>query len=262
MIKIAGMTRIRNEEYIIQDTLDHYAKFCNHGIFVYDDCSTDSTPDICEAHPAVVDVMRNEKWDTTITGRWKAEGSHRQIIHGRTRATKPDWIWYFDADERVEFDFENFDYDSWDCVILKLFDFYITPEDVDKHWSERKWIGPEYRNIPMFFRNVPELFFSNRAPKMPPTWRMFRDGYVKHYSKAISVEHWNETCEYYTTYFDEPYKSKWELRKGRAVHDGVSDFGNPLVRWEDKEKFGFVLSNKDRLREQLGITQSGLAIQW
>jgi len=30
-MKIAGITRIRNEEAIIDDTINHFADYCNHG---------------------------------------------------------------------------------------------------------------------------------------------------------------------------------------------------------------------------------------
>lgn len=65
-------------------------------------------------------------------------------------------------------------------------------------------------------------------------------GYVRHYGKAISVEEWEKTCDYYGKHFPQ-YSEKWEKRKGKAVHNGVSDFGNKLISWKEKEQKGFLL---------------------
>ena len=37
---------------------------------------------------------------------------------------------------------------------MKLYDFHITAEDVDRRYDERRWMGPEYRTILMAFRNA------------------------------------------------------------------------------------------------------------
>lgn len=244
-VKIAGLTRIRNEESIILDTLNHYAKFCTDGIYIYDDCSTDNTYDICRQHQAVISILHSQTWDSIPGNRPYIEGIQRREVHKEIKKHSAEWIFCFDADERVEFDFVNFDYNSYDYVSFQLFDYYITPEDINKQWYERKWIGPEYRRIPMLFREHADLLFSPgicRIPRIPSDYRIYHGGFVKHYGKAISVEHWEEKCKYYTEHFDEPYKSKWEKRKGNAIHKGLSDFGLPLIKWEDKEKHGMDLS--------------------
>ena len=58
-MKIIGMTRIRNEQLIIKDTINHLASFCNE-IYVYDDHSTDDTYKICVNHPKVTKVIRGK----------------------------------------------------------------------------------------------------------------------------------------------------------------------------------------------------------
>ncbi len=63
-IKIYGLIRVRNEEHIIIETLNHMQQFCTGGIFVYDDCSTDATASICESHKSVLKIVRGQEWDS------------------------------------------------------------------------------------------------------------------------------------------------------------------------------------------------------
>jgi glycosyltransferase involved in cell wall biosynthesis len=141
-MKIVGITKIRNEQDIIKDTLNHFAQFCNAGIYIYDDVSTDNTVEICKTHPAVKDVILGKTWNPN---RFEAEWQTKQAVLKRAQQDNPDWIIYFDADERIEFDFSTHYLKDYDAVMMKLFDFYITKEDVDKSYKERKWLGCEYR---------------------------------------------------------------------------------------------------------------------
>jgi hypothetical protein len=155
-----------------------------------------------------------------------------------------------DADERIEF--------PWDILSsvpavgmkeigyrLKLFDYYITPEDVELHYTQRRYLGPEYRNILMIFRNLPTLDYSSpdqREVHLRHPGKVRNVGYVKHYGKAISLRQWNETCEYYGTYFPK-YSAKWNARRGKAVHK-VSSFGNKLITWDQKDEKGILLTKE------------------
>lgn len=234
---VYGITRIRNEEAIIQDTLDYYSQYCD-GIYVYDDCSTDQTLEIVKSHLAVKGIIEGKEWDTDRT---RAEYITRQAILELAQKDNPEWLIYFDADERIEF--PDIDLTNIDGISMKLFDYYITEEDRDKNYNERKWLGPEYRDILMMFRNTPDVKYhlpDQREATLAPNSRIINTGYVKHYGKAISIEEWEKTCEYYSKNFPEPYKTKWENRKGKAIHT-KSDFGNELITWEQKEDYGFPL---------------------
>lgn len=233
---VAGITKVRNESLIIQDTLDHYAEICD-ALYVYDDYSTDDTPDICEAHPAVARIVRGLSLDTS---RERAEHRNRQFALAAAQKDDPDWILCFDADERVEMP------DGWedyDAIKMKLFDYYITEEDVDLRYTERKWIGPEYRQILMMYRNRKTMRFQypdQREMQLRGNIKILRDGYVKHYGKAISVEDWERTCDYYAEW--PKYAKKWKNRRGKAVHS-KSDFGRPLILWEEKDLYGVRLTS-------------------
>jgi len=235
---IIGLTRVRNEAAIIKDTLDHFGQWCDQ-IFVYDDASTDDTVEICEAHDKVAGIILGTVWSSD---RLNAEHLHRQeLLQFARKQSTPDWFIYFDADERIDWDFTG--YEDYDAVRMKLFDFYITESDKDKPYSERQYLGPEYRQIIFMFRNRPDAGYwmpdQREVAFMEPV-KILEAGFVKHYGKAISVEEWEKACDYYWRYFPEPYKTKWLLRKGKAVHTR-SDFHRPLITWDEKESKGVPL---------------------
>jgi hypothetical protein len=62
---------------------------------------------------------------------------------------------------------------------------------------------------------------------------LLTDFYCQHYGKSLSLDHWEETCDYYIKHFPfETYGRKWLSRKGRAIHT-QSDFMQPLYEWGD-----------------------------
>lgn len=244
-MSIMGLTRIRNEELILPETLDHFAAFCDAGILVYDDCSDDGSVELCRAHPAVTGVLEGDVWSPD---RVNENTRHRHLLLEEGRKHNPDWFLLFDADERIEWDFK--DYDDYDSVVMKLYDFYITPEDADVVGTDRKWLGPEYRQIVMMFRNLPYMRYHYRGQRIIDGYRrpLFA-GYVKHYGKAISVEEWEKTCDYYIN-FPEPFRSKWQARKGKAVHvDMKSDFDRPLITWDEREGKGVEIDKLPKYRD-------------
>ena len=243
-MKIIGLLMFRNEESILKDTLDHMAGFCDE-VIVYDDASTDGSYSICENHPIVKTFSSSLKWDPN---REHAENRNRNALLGKAiqYANDLDWFVYMDADERIEFDWSLLKNPRFYCdaVRMKLFDFYISPDDVDLKYSERKWCGPEFRKIIFAFRafasseGFPNPF--QREPNLPMYSRVFEAGYVKHYGKGLSVEDWEKKCDFYSKYAPR-YAAKWERRKGKAVHTH-SSFGMPLIKWEEKEEKGVLLT--------------------
>lgn len=227
--KVIGITRVRNEESIMKDTLDHMATFCSE-VMVYDDSSTDRTVEICKNHHIVTKVIEGEEWDLD---RERAEHENRQAVYLEARKVGDDndWIVYMDADERIEFNWDNLICADFDCVKMRLFDFYITAEDVHLPYTERTKMGVEYRDINFAFRlgKTDGYSYPDQRECTVRTRKVLHSGYVRHYGKAISVEQWEDTCEYYATCFPR-YASKWEARKGKAIHT-VSDFGNELITW-------------------------------
>ena len=130
---LIGITRVRNEALILQDTLDYVGKNVD-AIVAYDDASTDRTLEILGEHPKVALVVTNRSWEADIEARRIAEGRHRGLLLQTAREhLQFDWIFCFDPDERVTGDLRGFiqgahssDYDG---VRIQLFDAYMTPGD-------------------------------------------------------------------------------------------------------------------------------------
>lgn len=242
MPKIIAITRIRNEEEIIKDTLDHVSQFVDN-IYVYDDCSTDKTVDICLKHDKVNAVIYRRKWETDPVARNKAEGDYRQKAYERAFYEGAEWIFCFDADEFADFDGIDLT-GGVDAYRMRLYDFYITEADKDLQWKDRQFMGPEYRDILMLFRAHPDVVFRQREPRIPSHYKIAQAGSVKHYGKAISIEEWGKTCDYYVKYRGgdllPQFTNKWKARKGKAIHTR-SDFGAELITWQERHEKGFPL---------------------
>jgi glycosyltransferase involved in cell wall biosynthesis len=240
--RLVAMTRIRNEALILPDTLDHLATQVD-AIVAYDDASTDDTVNILRRHPKVALIVANQSWEADADARKRAEGRHRGLLLDIARAELPhDWMFCFDPDERVTGNVRAFvaslEADSSDAVRVQLFDAYMTPEDCAPYRSDlpllnfRRFYGPEQRNILMLWRNRPDIHFAEGDGRTPRGMTGVKiDLYCQHYGKSLSIEHWEETCDYYIRHFPyETYGKKWEERKGKAVHTR-SDFGRPLYEW-------------------------------
>lgn len=225
---IVGITRVRNEALIIEDTLEHALKRVDR-VYLYDDASTDLTAEIASDYDRVF-VTRGSDWRAD---RKAEETRHRALLLSFAR--KADWCWCFDADERLDGDWPDMTADGYK---FQLFDGYLT-EDMQEPYKggdlaalPRMW-GPERRDILMLFRPGKARFqgLDRREPHV--TGRVeLAETRVRHYGKCLSVQHWDETCDYYANNWPEPYKSKWAARRGKAIHT-VSDFGRPLAAWDD-----------------------------
>ena len=242
---LVAMTRVRNEALILPDTLDYLGNQVD-AIIAYDDASTDRTVDILREHPKVALVIANQSWEQDVAARKKAEGRHRGLLLDIARAELPhDWMLCFDPDERVAGNLRDFvsglNGDDCDAVRVRLFDAYMTPEDHAPYRSDlalldfRRFYGPEERDILMLWRNRPEIGFAEGHGRTPGGMRHVKtDLYCQHYGKSLSVEHWEETCDYYIRHFPfETYGKKWTERKGKAIHT-ASDFDRPLYPWGDE----------------------------
>ncbi|BAQ18443.1 glycosyltransferase family 2 protein [Methyloceanibacter caenitepidi] len=239
--QLVAMTRVRNEALILPDTLDYLASHVD-AVIAYDDASTDETVDLLRAHPKVALIVANQAWERDVDARKRAEGRHRGLLLEMARTQLPhDWMFCFDPDERVTGDVRAYLRGlgpDVDALRVRLFDAYMTAEDQAPYSSDRalmdfrRFYGPEQRDILMFWRNREAIGFAEGDGRTPRGMTSVKtDLYCQHYGKSLSVDHWEETCDYYLRHFPyETYGAKWEARKGRAIHT-VSDFGNPLHEW-------------------------------
>ena len=238
--KIVGLIRMRNEELVLQDTLDSFSNIVD-GIIIYDDASTDSSVSIASSHKNVLHVIENKEWRSD---RATEETRHRQELLEYAKKYSPKWLFYSDCDERFEGDIRKYllssHSDNVDGIRIKLFDAYMTKEDRDAYvtgelYNFRKYFGPERRDILMIWRNKSEVKFEGldkREPKVKGD--IITKFYCQHYGKSLSEDHWEETCEYYSKNFPK-YAEKWEKRKGKAIHE-KSDFDRKLYSWKNVKK--------------------------
>jgi len=239
---LIGITRVRNEALILQDTLDHVSSHVDV-ILAYDDASTDATRAILRNHPKVALVITNDHWEGGSQARLAAETRHRGLLLEAVRQRlHSDWIYCFDADERIVGGLRDFlgNVTASECggVRVQLFDAYLTPDDhtpvlhSERLLHRRRCFGSERRDILMLWRNLPQVCFLGLDAREPTgVDRIVTHFRCQHYGKAISVEQWEATCDYYATHFPhDSYGRKWLERKGRAIHT-MSDFGRPLQEW-------------------------------
>ncbi|MGP1373247.1 MAG: glycosyltransferase family 2 protein [Almyronema sp.] len=242
-LTICGLLRVRNEELILQDTLDHLSEFCD-GLICYDDASTDKTFEILMSHQSVVEVIQNLKWLAEPTQRIERETLDRKTLLDRAEFYKPSWLFYADADERFFGNIKDFLFSAEalkvDGIRIQLFDAYITLDDQAPFCQGkqlknfRTFFGPERRDILMIWRNSDNFRYEGldaREPKYDLKMNIITKFYCQHYGKSLSIDHWEETCQYYINHFPfVPYGKKWTERQGKAIHSS-SDFGRPLYQW-------------------------------
>jgi glycosyltransferase involved in cell wall biosynthesis len=142
---LIGTTRFRNEALILQDTLNYVGEQVDT-IIAYDDASTDRTLEILRRHPKVVLIVTNGSWEEDIEARRIAESRHRGLLLQIARARlKFDWMFCFDADERVTGDLRGLARGSRagnrDGVRIRLFDAYMTPDDRAPYHPDRKLLA-------------------------------------------------------------------------------------------------------------------------
>lgn len=241
---VIGMIRLRNEELLLEDTLNHLSKFVD-GIVVFDDASTDHSVNIAKSHESVIEVIVNRKWRKN-TREWE-ETANRIYLLRRAKRYKPKWFIYIDADERLEGDVREFiesASDDVEAIRVSLFDAYMTKDDClpykkgEQLYNFRTYFGIERRDIIMIWRNKRGVGFIGRDQREPKgfTQDVVTRFYCQHYGKSLSISHWDETCNYYIDNFPK-YREKWQNRVGKAIHER-SDFDTELLKWQDMKKHG------------------------
>lgn len=225
---IVGISRIRNEALILEDTLRHFLGHCDR-IVIYDDCSTDNSAEIANSFEGVA-VFTGSEWDCD---QHAAETRHRAVALEGARMFGPDMVLCFDADERIDGELPK----QPGGYTFRLYDGYLTPDRQEPYTDGPleelpRWWGPECRNILMYFDPRYAIYLGRGRREPQYTGPVSDSGVrVRHYGKCLSVEHWEETCDFYIRYFPQ-WAEKWGARKGKAIHTH-SDFGAKLVEWPE-----------------------------
>ena len=142
---LIGITRVRNEALILGDTLDFVGRHVD-AIIAYDDASTDRTLALLRSHPKVALILANGAWETDVKARRMAEHRHRQLLLQCARdQLRFDWMFCFDADERMIGDLRGFASgpraEGYDGLSIQLFDAYLTPNDCAPYQADRDLLG-------------------------------------------------------------------------------------------------------------------------
>ena len=239
-MKIAVVSRIYNEECIIAEFLNHYREITTGGFYFYDDGSTDNTLSVLKSNTNVKHIIEGER-HSTIASHTNQNKQRQQILQvALDNLDENDYILLLDADEFIYFNSDAFDgkYDIGKCP---LFDLYITKNDLQSHWTERKYVGPEVRDIIFMVRvgSYKTLLHDRTIVPIPNSISKFI-GFVKHVGKGISVEYWERKCNHYAnSNMPEKYSKKWNNRKGKAIHE-MSDFNRTLYKWD------YIIENKQK----------------
>lgn len=230
-MKVAIVSRIYNEENILQEFLDYYRDIATAGFYFYDDGSTDNTLDILNNDPAVKHVIKGTRHNG-VSSHNNQNPQRKQIIEiARSDLQPDDYFMLLDVDEFIQLT-TPLPSIPQDLIFLSLFDMYITDSDKDKHWTERKYFGPEVRNLAFIVKNSSYRDLRNDRTLIA-AGTSANHGFVKHVGKGISIEYWENKCNHYSQpNMPAKYRGKWEARKGKAIHT-QSDFGRPLYTWED-----------------------------
>jgi glycosyltransferase involved in cell wall biosynthesis len=243
-IPLVVLLRVRDEELILEDTLNHLANFVDV-ICAYDDASSDKTREILKSHEKVFLVVQNDHWQPGFENRLLSETRHRGLLLQECRKRFSfNWCMCCDADERYFGEIRQFVtepiQEKPDSIRIRLFDAYMTEGDDSPFSGEtpltnfRRYFGPECRDILMLWKNGDHAYFTGLDSREPLVHGHSElKFFCQHYGKSLSYEHWEDTCEYYVTHFPfNSYGEKWAKRRGKAVHS-KSDFGRSLFEWGD-----------------------------
>lgn len=151
------MMLVRNEaDRYLTRVLDHLSQYVDN-IVIFDDASTDNTPDICESYNKATVIRLNNHG---FANEWVL----RKFCWDETLKTNPDWILAIDADEIFE-----------DKAITEMRRIIEIP-NVDA-WSFRLydlWGSEEYYRDDNFWcaHNQYRIFLIKNLPNVNYVWSM------------------------------------------------------------------------------------------
>jgi glycosyltransferase involved in cell wall biosynthesis len=138
---VVGM-RTKNEDWIIDKTLQSLSNFC-HTVVIYDDQSTDDTEEICRSYK-FVDWKSGSPRNPHL---WEA-GQQATDVFNFVKPHNPDYIFILDADEIPTpsvidfFDSLDEEVNLWKIRMINLFKddkHYRTDQYVSKSGSNINW---------------------------------------------------------------------------------------------------------------------------
>ncbi len=148
--EICAMVCMKNEEKNIDRCLNDVIQWAD-SVVVFNDGSTDRSPEIARSYPKVVEVF-----DSPPKGNIRTEGDDRQKLLEIAVAQNPRWILFYDCDERFENLMKWIVYDLINDDTKNLYYAHqvnlwrdLTHYRADEMWA-KGW-------FPRLFRNTPGL---------------------------------------------------------------------------------------------------------
>jgi hypothetical protein len=155
-----------------------------------------------------------------------------ELFEAAKKGNRESYFIYMDADERIDWDFEV--HDRFDSINMRLFNAIITFSDQEDYRAGqllnlRKYFDPNYRVIPMIFRDTAYYSGNIECERFPQNLgRSLEAGYVQHYGRAVSKKQFLDTCLHYQN--NVPlFAEKW--RKEEKIGAVRSKKG--LITWEE-----------------------------
>jgi len=169
---VCAMLCIKDEEEMIERCLDDINQWADY-IVIFDDGSTDKTPELIKQYPKVVNIFTQKN-----KGNVRTEGKDRQKLLEMAQATKADWLFFIDTDETCEM---RFKWDIYDLITDDRYNLYhmrevnlwrgLTHRRVDELYNQG-WFARMFRNFP-FLKMVKDINehccgVPNNIPGAPP----------------------------------------------------------------------------------------------
>lgn len=193
MPQLMAMLPVRNEgNRWLSEVLEQLLSIVD-AIVVYDDASTDATPDICHRFDRLHYYRGDEPWFS------KDESELRRHLWDLTVLHEPEWILALDADEifepaALQLIPRLIDQSDYDAVAFRIFDFWKGTTHVRNDGAWNPWT----RFSPLLMRYDPSLRPTwNTAPihcgRFPLAYRdrvtFYSPLRVRHYGWASGDEH-------------------------------------------------------------------------
>jgi len=174
MIKIAAYLLVRDEEDIINETLNHLSNYCDH-ILVLDTGSSDNTFEICKYHKKVCYAERIDAVYSDVLRQKLVDRSNNYLTYG-------DWFLAVSADHffvsNPREDIKRAVAEEANVITYDVAQFYFTDKDYHQCTTSKYWYkisvqdrllyyAINYHNFPVAFEYQKGLKYKHDVTEWP-----------------------------------------------------------------------------------------------